>query len=438
MINLESKNELGLKMHQWAHTLFPICRSILGPGVRETLSFLQHQIPDLEVRRVKTGTQVFDWTIPKEWHVKEAYIADLDGNKVIDFVNSNLHLVGYSTAVNLTISRDNLLPHIYSLPNLPNAIPYVTSYYKESWGFCVSEQQRKEFVKNEYKVVIDTEFVDGELNYGELLIKGESDKEVLISTYICHPSMANNELSGPVVTTALAQLINDLKNRYYSYRVVFVPETIGSISFIHANIKKLKEHVVAGFVLTCIGDERAYSYLSSRSENTLSDRVAKHVLFHHTQNNYKSYSFLDRGSDERQYCAPGVDLPICSIMRTKYGEYPEYHTSLDDLNLVTPDGLAGGLEVAYKSILLLEHNKYYKVSVYCEPQLGKRGLYPTLSKMDEDYADVRTLINFIAYCDGKRDLISIAEKVGVDALSLIPTIQRLLKEGLLLMDNKEF
>lgn len=438
MIILENKKELGLKMHQWAHMLFPICRSILGPGVRETLSLLQHQIPDLEVRKVKTGTQVFDWTIPKEWHVKEAYIADLDGNKVVDFDNNNLHLVGYSTAVNLTISRDNLLPHLYSLPNLPNAIPYVTSYYKERWGFCVSEQQRKEFVKNEYKVVIDSEFVDGELNYGELLIKGESDKEVLISTYICHPSMANNELSGPVVTTALAQLINDLKNRYYSYRVVFVPETIGSISFIHANIKKLKEHVVAGFVLTCIGDERAYSYLSSRSENTLSDRVAKHVLFYHTQDNYKSYSFLDRGSDERQYCAPGVDLPICSIMRTKYGEYPEYHTSLDDLNLVTPDGLVGGLEVAYKSILLLEHNKYYKVSVYCEPQLGKRGLYPTLSKMDEDYTDVRTLLNFIAYCDGKRDLISIAEKIGVDALSLIPTIQRLLNEGLLLKDNKEF
>lgn len=438
MTILDSKKELGLMMHKWAQVLFPICRSILGPGVRETLSFLQHQIPALKVRGVKSGTQVFDWTIPKEWHVKEAYIADLAGNRVVDFEKSNLHLVGYSTAINSIISLDNLLPNIYSLPSLPDAIPYVTSYYKERWGFCLSEKQKEKLVDEEYKVVINSEFKDGELNYGELYIAGESKEEILISTYICHPSMANNELSGPVVTTALIQLIEKLENRYYSYRVVFIPETIGAISFIANNLDNLKKNVVAGFVLTCIGDDRAYSYLSSRDENTLSDRVAKHVLYHHTDNEYESYSYLERGSDERQYCAPGVDLPICSLMRTKYGEYPEYHTSLDNLDLVTPEGLSGGLEVAYKAILLLEHNKFYKVSVFCEPQLGKRGLYPTLSKMDEDYTDVRTLLNFIAYCDGKRDLMSIAEKIGVDALDLIPTITRLLNEGLLLGSNKEF
>ncbi|WP_404338877.1 DUF4910 domain-containing protein [Pseudoalteromonas mariniglutinosa] len=429
---------LGNEMYRWATDLYPICRSLTGQGVRETLNYLSQELTALKIMSVPSGTHVFDWTIPKEWAIEDAYLLDPNGQKVISFETSNLHVLNYSMPIDIELPLDELNNHLYSIPDMPTAIPYVTSYYAERWGFCLSQEQRDSLQDGLYRAVIKSQLFDGELNYGEFFIPGLTDKEVLISTYICHPSMANNELSGPVVTTALAKLIEQFPDRYYSYRFVFVPETIGAITFISENLAHLKAKLVAGFVLTCIGDDRNYSYLASREENTLADRVAKHVLYHHTKNNFKSFTFLDRGSDERQYCAPGVDLPVCSIMRTKYGEFPEYHTSLDDLNLISATGLAGGLEVVHKSVQLLESNKFYKVSVYCEPQLGKRGLYPTLSKMDEDYTDARTLINLITYCDGKRDLIGIAEKIGINALALIPTVDRLVSEGLLLSNEQAF
>lgn len=421
---------LGDAMHKWASDLFPICRSLTGSGVRESLHYLSLHLDGLKVHSVPSGTAVFDWTIPLEWSIEDAYVLDPTGNKVIDFKNSNLHVLNYSTPVDVELSLHQLNEHLYSLPDMPTAIPYVTSYYAPRWGFCLAQEERDKLKDGLYRAVIKSNHYHGCLNYAEYFLKGETDEEILISTYICHPSMANNELSGPVVTTALANLIRELPSRKYSYRFVFVPETIGAITFISENLAHLKSKVVGGFVLTCIGDERNYSYLQSKQGDTLSDRAAMHSM-KSLVGDYRLYDFLSRGSDERQYCAPGVDLPIGSIMRTRYGDYPEYHTSLDNLSLVTASGLAGGLEVCFETIKLIEANETYIVTVYCEPQLGKRGLYPTISSMALDYTDVRTLTNLIAYCDGKHDLIAIAEKINVNARKLIPVVKRLVDEGLL-------
>ncbi|MEY8215166.1 MAG: DUF4910 domain-containing protein, partial [Colwellia sp.] len=292
------------------------------------------------------------------------------------------------------------------------------------------DNQRKSLKPGNYKVKIDSSLTQGVLNYGELIIPGETQEEILLSTYICHPSLANNELSGPIVTTALAQWLSSLPNRRYTYRIVFLPETIGSIAYLSRHINKMQKNMVAGFVVTCIGDDNNYSYMPSRAENTLADSAALHTLKYAVEE-FSKFSFLDRGSDERQYCSPSVDLPVCSVMRTKYGEYPEYHTSLDNLGFISPEGLQGGFKVLQACLFLLENNFKYKVTVLCEPQLGKRGLYPTLSSMNEDYTDIRTMMNFIAYCDGERTLIEIADKIGEYAIKLLSLTKKLQEEGLL-------
>jgi len=422
-------NDLGKEMHELCHKLFPICRSITGNGFRQSLDILREHVPNLKVIEVPTGTKCFDWEVPKEWNIKDAYIVAPDGKKICDFKQSNLHVLGYSTPINKVISLDELKEHLYSLPDQPDAIPYVTSYYKERWGFCITQKERDQLEPGEYHVSIDSELKNGSLTYGELIIPGDSDKEVFISSYLCHPSMANNELSGPVVTTFLAKWLTSLKKRKYTYRIVIIPETIGSITYLSRNYKYMKNNVVAGFNVTCVGDERAYSYLPSRYGDTVSDKVAKHVL-KHSQPDFVTYSFLDRGSDERQYCSSGIDLPICSIMRTKYGCYPEYHTSLDDLTLVTPAGLLGGYEVLKKSIKCLELDETLCSTVLCEPQLGKRGLYPTISTKDSG-SQVRDMMNFLAYCDGNLSNIEIAEKIDVLLLDIKDIIEKLKKEGVL-------
>ena len=370
-------SSIGEAIYQFCIELYPICRSITGKGLRDTLGMIKEHLPGVKIVEVPTGTKAFDWVVPKEWNITDAYIIGPDGEKVVDFKETNLHVVGYSIPVNKTVSLDELQQHLYSLPEQPEAIPYVTSYYEERWGFCLTDNCRKKLKPGQYHVFIDSSLTDGSLTYGELILPGKTEKEIFFSTYICHPSLANNELSGPAVLTFLAKWLTSLENRRYTYRIIFIPETIGSIVYLSNNLQAMKENVVAGFNVTCVGDNRAYSYLPSRRGNTLADRVTLHVL-KNLHPDFVQYSYLDRGSDERQYCSPGVDLPVVSVMRTKYGCYPEYHTSLDNLDLISPEGLSGGYSVLKKCIECLERNEKLAVTVLCEPQLGKRGLYPNL------------------------------------------------------------
>ena len=421
---------IGNEIYDLATKLWPINRSITGQGVRETLNVISDILPNLKIHSVPSQTKVFDWTVPKEWKVKKAYIINPKGKKICDFSENNLHLVGYSIPFEGDISLDKLKEHLYTLPEQPNAIPYITSYYEERWGFCLTQEKFDTLENGTYKVVVDTSLFDGELNYGELLIKGKSDKEILLSTYICHPSMANNELSGPTVVTFLAKWLLKIGGPQYSYRIIFIPETIGSITYLSLNYKHMKDKTIAGFNVSCVGDDRAYSYVPSRNGKTISDLIAKHVL-KWTDLNFVEYSWLDRGSDERQYCAPGVDLPIASILRTKYGKYPEYHTSLDDLkNVVTPEGLNGGYWVIKKAIEAIERNKKYKVSVMCEPQMGKRKLYPTLSTKKSG-KEIKLMMDFISLCDGKNSLLEIAESLNVPIWNLYEMVKKLEDQDLI-------
>ena len=417
----------GRAMHSLAARLFPICRSLTGDGVRETLRILQEHVP-LEIREVPSGTRVFDWVIPKEWNVRDAYVLDPRGEKIIDFKKSNLHVLGYSAPVDATVSLGELQTHLYSLENLPDAIPYVTSYYEERWGFCLPHSQRTGLVEGDYRVVIDSDLKDGHLTYGELRIAGESEHEILLSTNICHPSLANNELSGPIVTTWLAKWLVSAPRRY-SYRIVFIPETIGSLTYMSRHLTELKERVVAGFNVVCVGDDRAYSYLPSRRGDSLADRAALAVL-RQEHPDFLTYPFLERGSDERQYCSPGADLPVASVMRTMYRKYPEYHTSFDDLTVVTPSGLQGGFDALRACLELLERNRIYKTTTVGEPQLGRRGLFPTLGTRDWN-ARLRATIDLLAYADGTRDLMALAETIDVPVRDLYALVDVLCETGLL-------
>lgn len=421
--------DISNNMYSLVKELFPICRSITGDGVRKTLRIIQREIPELKIFEVPTGTKVFDWIVPKEWNIKGGYIETLEGKKVIDFADTNLHVMGYSLPIDKIVSREELLEMCYTIPEQPDFIPYVTSYYKERSGFCLSEKQKQALTEDTYHVVIDSTLENGSLTYGELLIPGNSKDEIFLSTYVCHPSMANNELSGPAVAVELAKYILANKDRRYSYRIIFIPETIGSITYLSKNLDYMQKHVIAGYNISCVGDDRTYSYVESPYADTLADRVAQNVLnFHYPE--YKRYSFLHRGSDERQYCSPLVHLPLCAICRSKYEEYPEYHTSADNLNLVSPNGLYGAFEVYRKCIDLLENNYMYIVTTPCEPQLGKRGLYPTLSRRGS-INETRSMTAFIAYADGKHDLVDISNRINVPIDRLLPIIKKLLDNGLI-------
>ncbi|KAB2823170.1 DUF4910 domain-containing protein [Aliivibrio finisterrensis] len=412
------------------HELFPICRSLTGDGNRKTLDIIKKEVPELKVYSVPSGYKAFDWVVPREWNIDSAYIKDSSGNEIINFKCNNLHVVGYSTPVDKKISYEELQSHLFSLPEKPNAIPYMTSYYRDMWGFCISENDRKKLVDDVYEVKIDSKLQNGFLNYAEVIIPGKTEQEVFLSTYICHPSMANNELSGPIVTVELIEWIKSLTDRKYTYRVVFIPETIGSIVYLSKNMTHMKHKVVAGFNITCVGDERCYSYLPSRCGNTISDKAAKAALGE-IDSTYKKYTWLDRGSDERQYCAPGVDLPIATIMRSKYAEYPEYHTSLDKLGtVVTEKGLQGAVNALIKAIYFIEENHKPKINVLCEPQLGKRGLYPNSSSLNTK-SIVKDMMNVISYCDGDHDLFDIHEKTEVSMSSIIDILSKLSSSDLL-------
>ncbi len=418
----------GKYMYNLAADLFPICRSIMGEGTRKTLYRLQQELPQLKLYQVPSGTRVFDWTIPKEWNIEDAYIEDGNGNKIIDFKKNNLHVVGYSSPIDKIITFEELQSHLYSLPEQPDWIPYVTSYYKEHWGFCMSHSQRKNLPLGNYHVVIKSKLEDGYLTYGELLIPGKSKKEIFLSSYICHPSMANNELSGPVLLVKLAQWLLEKKDRYYSYRLILVPETIGSITYLSLNLPYMKENIIAGYNITCVGDDKQVSYVPTRNGNTLSDRAALNILNNYVPN-FISYTFLQRGSDERQYNAPGIDLPVCTICRSKYHEYPEYHTSADNMSFISVEGLQGSFDLYTKIISAIEENRLYNYNCLCEPQLGKRGLYPTESFKGSTNM-VKGMMDFLAYTDGTHDLIEISDIIQVPIMLLVEIAKKLLKVGL--------
>lgn len=426
---------IGDEIHAFALALRPIPRSLTGDGVRRTLAVIKGLVPDLQVHEVPTGTQVFDWTVPREWRVRDAYIGTPSGETICRFADNALHLVGYSTPIHAEMPLEQLNEHLHSLPAQPDAIPFVTSYYKERWGFCLTERQRSRLAPGTYTVRIDAELFDGALTYGELVVPGRSPKEVLLSTYICHPSMANNELSGLAVTTFLARWLLAGAPPRLTYRFVFVPETIGSLTYLSRHLAHLKAHVVAGFMVTCIGDDRGYSYLPSRNGATLSDVVARHVL-KGIDPSFMTYRWADRGSDERQYCAPGIDLPVASIMRTKYGCYPEYHTSLDDFEqVVTPQGLEGGYTAFTRALECLERHCYPRLTVLGEPQLGRRGCYPQLSTF-EAFDSIPLVLNVVTWSDGTKSLIDIADECGVPVWNLYPVIDALAKEGLLVLEER--
>ena len=423
---------IGNRIHKLAKKLWPINRSITGSGVVETLNILKMVVPELKIKSFKSGSKVFDWKIPPEWEIKSAWVKDPTGKTIIDFSKNNLHLVGYSAPINKTIKLEKLNRHLHSIKEQPNAIPYVTSYYEKNWGFCLKHSIRKKLKKGNYRVFIDSKFKkNGKLSYGEILIPGKSKKEIFLSTYICHPSMANNELSGPCVVIYLANWIKNLKNRRYSYRIVLVPETIGSIAYLSKNYKAMKRKIIAGYNICCIGDERNYSYLPSRNSNTLSDFAAKHVLKWKVKK-FKTYTWLDRGSDERQYCAPGIDLPVASVMRTKYLDYPEYHTSLDNLKkVVTPKGLNGGFNILKEILIVLEQNIIPRYTILCEPQLSKRNLYSKISKKNLKSKNSYMILHLLSLSDGKTSLIEIAEKCSMPIWKINNIITKLLKHKLI-------
>ena len=398
--------------------LFPLTRSLTGEGVRKTLNIIQKEFPILKLKKIKSKTKVFDWNIPEEWNVTDAYIIDKYNNKIIDFKKNNLHLVGYSIPIKKNIIKKELFKNLYFLKNQYKAIPYITSYYKRRWGFCISYNEYKILDKryssnDKFKVVINSTLnKKGNLNYGEIILKGKSKKEILISTYICHPSMANNELSGPIVSMGL---INYFKSKKLNktLRFVFIPETIGSISYLSKNIKYLKENVIGGYNLSCIGDDKQHSCMFSKYQNSPSDEAIIEAYKRLKIKNYKVYSFLKRGSDERQYNSPDIDLKISSIFRTKYGKYPEYHTSLDNFNLVTLKGVTGGFKVAKEAIEILLENIYPKYKIICEPQMGKRDLYPTHSTKTAKKL-TRSYMDFLQYADGSNSLEKISNLINLN------------------------
>ncbi|MDF2452225.1 MAG: hypothetical protein K0S26_1729 [Bacteroidota bacterium] len=411
--------------------LWPICRSITGNGLRESFKILSEIIP-LKLTEVPTGKAVFDWVIPKEWNIHDAYIVLPDGKKICDFKVNNLHVVNYSTPVNQEMNYEELVKYLYTLERLPDAIPYITSYYKEKWGFCLSKNEFDKLPKNgTYKVVIDSELKLGSLTYGECLLKGDTTDEILFSSYLCHPSMANNELSGPLVLSFLYKLLASQPNRKYSYRFVIVPETIGTIAFLADNKDDVIQNVKAGYVLTCCGTDKPFVFKKSRRENSLADEMALHVLKH----SGKKYSVLDfdpLGSDERQYCSPGFNLPVASLMRSKYHDYPEYHTSLDNKALISFEAMAETVQMYFSIVKAMEVNGYYKNTIqFCEPNMGKRGLYEDLSGALTMPQQLSTRMRLINYMDGKTSLLEFCERYQLNIADLRNEIDLLIQKGVL-------
>ena len=400
----------GREMYGLITELYPICRSITGDGLRETLRRLQSRIP-LDLREVPTGTQVFDWTVPKEWNVRDAYVKNSRGERVIDFQRSNLHLVNYSVPVNRRMSLAELKEHLFTLPAHTDWVPYRTSYYKESWGFCLTQRELEALRDEAYEVFIDSSLEAGHLTYGECFLPGESREEVLISTHVCHPSLCNDNLSGIALNVALAQTIASGAHRY-SYRFLFIPGTIGAITWLARNEDKLA-FIKHGLVLTGVGDSGNLHYKKSRRGSAEIDRAFAHVL-QHSGKQHKILEFSPYGYDERQYCSPGINLPVGRLSRTPHGTFPEYHTSADNLEFVHPDQLAHTLAVCLDVFSLLEENvTFVNLNPKCEPQLGKRGLYRMIGGSSDSGVSEMAMLWVLNQSDGKNSLLDIAERSGM-------------------------
>lgn len=415
---------LGSQMHRLVEDLYPLCRSITGDGLRETLHRVQKIIP-LNIHEVPTGTPVLDWTVPREWNIRDAYIKNSHGEKVVDFKKSNLHVVGYSIPVHQKMSLDELRPHLISLPKHPDWIPYRTNYYKETWGFCLSHRQYQALLPGEYEVVIDSTLKEGSLTYGEFYHSGRTSEEVLISCHVCHPSLCNDNLSSLAVVANLAHLIKSAST-HYSYRFLFIPGTIGSITWLALNRENVSK-IRHGLVVAGIGDSGPLTYKRSRQGNAEIDQVAQQVL-----DGCRVMDFIPYGYDERQYCSPGFNLPIGCLMRTPFGEYPEYHTSADNCSFVKQDKLADTLRACWAIFATLEANRYYRnLCPYGEPQLGRRGLFDQVGGAQHDKSDQMALLWVLNLADGEHSLLDISKRSGLDFSVVQRATDRLMHANLL-------
>jgi aminopeptidase-like protein len=419
---------IGQVLHRFAADLYPICRSITGDGIRRTLAIVKDRIP-LQTYEVPTGTPVFDWIVPKEWNIQDAYLAAPNGTRVIDFHKCNLHVMNYSVPVRATLPLSELKPHLFTIPEHPDWIPYRTSYYKEDWGFCLSYNQMVALQEGDYEVCIDSTLQDGHLTYGECYLGGRSSDEVLISCHACHPSLANDNLSGLAVATFLAQFLSG-KDLRYSYRFLFIPGTIGAITWLARN-QETVGRIRHGLVLTCIGDAAGFHYKKSRRGNAEIDRATAHVLTHYTESP-EILEFSPFGYDERQYCSPGFNLPVGCLMRSVWGTFPEYHTSADNLNFITPLQLEGSLQVCVSILDVLENNRRYcNQSPYCEPQLGRRNLYRSTGDSTNG-VELSARLWLLNLSDGKHSLLDVAERSGISFSTISEAADLLCQNGLLL------
>ena len=417
----------GAELYRTVSELYPICRSITGNGLRESLRLLQRRVP-LTLHEVPSGTRVFDWVVPKEWNIRDAYIKDAKGEKVVDFRKSNLHVVNYSVPVRKKVSLSELRSHLFTLPDSPDWIPYRTSYYKEAWGFCLSHRRLESLAEGEYEICIDSTLEPGHLTYGEFLIPGATDAEVLISAHSCHPSLCNDNLSGMAVAARLAQHLSGRPLRH-SCRFVWIPGTIGSITWLALNEARLPK-IKHGLVLSCVGDPGRFTYKRSRQGNAEMDRVVEHVL-QHSGRDYHVQDFTPHGYDERQYCSPGINLPVGCLMRTPNGAYPQYHTSADDLSLVKPSSLAESLQQILQMITALEENEsYVNLNPKCEPQLGRRGLYRSVGGTKNDRVE-EAMLWVLNFSDGGHSLLDIATRSGLPFATLSAAADQLNQAGLL-------
>ncbi len=422
----------GRDIYKLAQKLWPYNRSLAGEENRKTLKILRKVNPKLKIIEYKSGQKIYDWQVPEEWNVKDAWIKNELGKKIIDFKKNNLHLVNYSIPIKKKIQTKELKKKIYSLKKKPNAVPYVTSYYEKNWGFCMSFNDLKKLKEKNYFVNINSKFKKGSMSVGEIILPGKSSKQILISTYICHPSMANNELSGPCLSIYLSKWIMK-KKRKYTYRFVFLPETIGSITYIKKNFLTLKKNVISGLNITCVGDHKNYSFLPSKKGNSILDKIIIEV-FRKNKIKFKKYDWKSRGSDERQYCWPNTDLSVSSLMRSKYHEYPEYHSSLDNLkNLVTSKGLGTSFNIYKKVIKLLENKDFPISTTFCEPMLSKLNLYPKIgnnNKINKLKIKSKMILNILSYCDGSNSVEEISNKCDLSVNKCKKILNFLVKKKL--------